>query len=75
MVTIGLLHSYTRVASLGLGTACWVPVLPSVLYEEILAMPPNFIKRILRHDGYPPDLQAIATETVVQQADLFASEI
>ena len=30
------------------------------------------VKRILRQYGYPPDLQAAATRTVVQQAELFA---
>ena len=30
------------------------------------------VKRILRRYGYPPDLQAAATRTVVQQAELFA---
>ena len=32
------------------------------------------VKRILRRYGYPPDLQAAATQTVVQQAELFAAE-
>jgi type I restriction enzyme, R subunit len=31
------------------------------------------VKRILRQHGYPPDLQAEATQTVLQQAELFAS--
>ncbi len=31
------------------------------------------VKRILRHHGYPPDLQAQATQTVLEQAELFAS--
>ncbi len=31
------------------------------------------VKRILRRYGYPPDLQAAATRTVVQQAELFAA--
>jgi len=30
------------------------------------------VKRILRKYGYPPDLQAKATETVLEQAELFA---
>lgn len=33
------------------------------------------VKRILRTYGYPPDLQEAATQTVVQQAVLFASEM
>ena len=32
------------------------------------------IKRLLRQYGYPPDKQAIATETVLQQAQLFTDE-
>ena len=31
------------------------------------------VKRILRRHGYPPDLQAEATKTVLEQAELFAS--
>jgi type I restriction enzyme R subunit len=31
------------------------------------------VKRILRRHGYPPDLQAQATQTVLEQAELFAS--
>ncbi|BBJ27432.1 type I restriction endonuclease subunit R [Athalassotoga saccharophila] len=33
------------------------------------------IKRTLRHYGYPPDMQQLATETVLKQAELIASEI
>jgi hypothetical protein len=32
------------------------------------------VKRLLRQYGYPPDKQAIATETVLEQAKLFADE-
>ena len=32
------------------------------------------VKRILRRHGYPPDLQAQATRTVLEQAELFAAE-
>ena len=32
------------------------------------------VKRILRKYGYPPDLQEAATETVLEQAELFAAE-
>ncbi len=31
------------------------------------------VKRLLRQYGYPPDLQAAATKTVVQQAELLAA--
>lgn len=32
------------------------------------------VKRLLRKYGYPPGKQAIATETVLEQAKLFADE-
>jgi type I restriction enzyme R subunit len=32
------------------------------------------VKRILRHYGYPPDLQEAATRTVLEQAELLAAE-
>jgi len=33
------------------------------------------IKRTLRQFGYPPDMQKIATETVLKQAELIAAEL
>lgn len=33
------------------------------------------IKRLLRHYGYPPDMQLLATETVLRQAELIADEL
>jgi type I restriction enzyme R subunit len=30
------------------------------------------VKRLLRQYGYPPDMQALATETVLEQARLLA---
>jgi len=33
------------------------------------------VKRTLREYGYPPDMQALATETVLKQAELIADEI
>ena len=33
------------------------------------------VKRTLRTFGYPPDMQALATETVLEQAELIADEI
>ena len=33
------------------------------------------IKRTLRQYGYPPDMQLLATETVLQQAELIANEL
>ncbi|MBU4126739.1 MAG: DUF3387 domain-containing protein [Proteobacteria bacterium] len=32
------------------------------------------VKRLLRQYGYPPDKQVIATETVLQQAELFTDD-
>lgn len=34
----------------------------------------ELVKRILKQYGYPPDLQEAATNTVLEQAELFASE-
>lgn len=33
------------------------------------------VKRLLRKYGYPPDMQLLATETVLKQAELIASEL
>ncbi len=33
------------------------------------------IKRTLRQFGYPPDMQLLATETVLKQAEMIASEL
>jgi len=33
------------------------------------------VKRTLGQYGYPPDMQALATETVLKQAELIADEI
>ncbi len=33
------------------------------------------VKRTLRKYGYPPDMQALATETVLKQAELIAEEV
>ncbi len=33
------------------------------------------VKRTLRQYGYPPDMQALATETVLKQAELIADEV
>lgn len=32
------------------------------------------VKRMLRRFGYPPDLQDVAVQTVIQQAELYAAE-
>jgi type I restriction enzyme R subunit len=33
------------------------------------------VKRILRKYAYPPDMQLLATETVLKQAEMIADEI
>ena len=33
------------------------------------------VKRTLRQYGYPPDMQKLATETVLKQAELIAEEL
>ncbi|MSR11897.1 MAG: DUF3387 domain-containing protein [Gammaproteobacteria bacterium] len=33
------------------------------------------VKRILRQFGYPPDMQLLATETVLKQAEMIANEL
>jgi len=42
--------------------------------ESVRARMSVIVKRLLRQYGYPPDKQAIATETVLQQAQLFTEE-
>jgi type I restriction enzyme R subunit len=43
--------------------------------ESIKAKLKVAVKRILRKYGYPPDMQMLATETVLKQAELIANEI
>jgi len=33
------------------------------------------VKRTLRQFGYPPDMQLLATETVLKQAEMIANEL
>ena len=40
------------------------------MFEQVRVI----IKRLLRKYGYPPDKQAIATETVLKQAELYTDE-
>ncbi len=42
--------------------------------ENVRANLRRLVKRILRKYGYPPDKQEIATQTVIQQAELMAGE-
>jgi len=43
--------------------------------ESVRAKLKVIIKRTLRQYGYPPDMQKLATETVLKQAELIADEI
>lgn len=42
------------------------------LKESVRSRMKVMVKRLLRQYGYPPDMQALATETVLQQAELLA---
>ncbi|MBF0543056.1 MAG: type I restriction endonuclease subunit R [Candidatus Riflebacteria bacterium] len=43
--------------------------------ESVKAKLKVIVKRILRQYGYPPDMQMLATETVLRQAELIADEL
>lgn len=43
--------------------------------ESVKAKLKVAIKRTLRQYGYPPDMQKLATETVLKQAKLIAKEL
>ncbi len=43
--------------------------------ESVKAKLKVIVKRTLRQYGYPPDMQKLATETVLKQAELLASEM
>ncbi len=43
--------------------------------ESVKAKLKVIVKRILRQYGYPPDMQMLATETVLKQAELLAAEL
>jgi type I restriction enzyme, R subunit len=45
------------------------------LKENVKAKLKVIVKRTLRKYGYPPDMQALATETVLKQAELIAEEL
>lgn len=45
------------------------------LKESVRARLRVIVKRTLRQYGYPPDMQKLATETVLQQAELIAEEL
>jgi len=43
--------------------------------ESVRAKLKIAVKRVLRQFGYPPDMQALATETVLKQAQMIAEEL
>ncbi len=43
--------------------------------ESVRAKLKVAVKRILRKYGYPPDMQLLATETVLKQAEMIATEM
>jgi type I restriction enzyme R subunit len=43
--------------------------------ESVKAKLKVIVKRVLRQYGYPPDMQALATETVLKQAEMIADEL
>ncbi len=43
--------------------------------ESVRAKLKVIVKRLLRKYGYPPDMQALATETVLQQAEMIADSL
>ena len=43
--------------------------------ESVRAKLKVSVKRLLRKYGYPPDMQMLATETVLKQAELIANEL
>lgn len=43
--------------------------------ESVRAKLKVIVKRLLRQYGYPPDMQALATETVLKQAEMIANEL
>lgn len=47
----------------------------STIKENVKAKLKVIVKRILRQYGYPPDMQMLATETVLKQAELIANEL
>jgi type I restriction enzyme R subunit len=43
--------------------------------ENVRAKLKVIVKRTLRQYGYPPDMQLLATETVLKQAEMIADEL
>ena len=45
------------------------------LKESVQAQLRVIVRRTLRKYGYPPDMQQLATETVMKQAEMIAEEL
>ena len=43
--------------------------------ENVRAKMKVAIKRLLRQYGYPPDMQLLATDTVIKQAEMLSAEL
>jgi type I restriction enzyme R subunit len=43
--------------------------------ESVRAKLKVIVRRTLREFGYPPDMQLLATETVLKQAEMIAEEL
>jgi type I restriction enzyme R subunit len=43
--------------------------------ESVRAKLRVVVRRLLRQYGYPPDMQLLATDTVMQQAEMIAAEL
>jgi len=43
--------------------------------ENVKAKLKVIVKRTLRQYGYPPDMQLLATETILKQAEMIADEL
>jgi len=46
-----------------------------MIKENVRAKLKVIVKRLLRQYGYPPDMQLLATETVLKQAEMIANEL
>jgi hypothetical protein len=49
------------------------PGMPNTVLMLVLTMARG--KRTLRHFGYPPDMQKLATDLVLRQAEMLAGEM
>jgi type I restriction enzyme, R subunit len=64
-----LVQSKTLMEMLENATIDWT------IKESVRAKLKVIVKRILRQYGYPPDMQLLATETVLKQAEMIAKEL